>query len=236
MGVVQTPPRSLLLVHGAGSGPWVFEGWPESFPGITAATVDLQEGLDVATASHADYATKVEHAAAALPTPISLCGWSMGGLVVLQAAEPVRPHSVILLEPSPPAEVQGHNPDTEDGQGTFDPEAVYGRFPPGMRARAESTRARAERKRGIPVPGLSCASLVVYGDAFRHERGKAIGRLYDSDELDFPGLDHWGLISDVRVRAKIAEWLASGTRRETLPTLTAWANDLVERRSRPGGT
>ena len=209
------PPRSLLLVHGAGSGPWVFEGWPESFPDITVATVDLQEGLDVATASHADYATEVADAAAALPAPVSLCGWSMGGLVVLEAAERVRPHSVILLEPSPPAEVQGHNPDTEVGQGTFDPEAVYGRFPPGIRARSESARARAERKRGISVPSLSCASLVVYGDTFRDERGKAIARLYGSDELDFPGFDHWGLVSDVRVRAAIAEWLASGTRRGT---------------------
>jgi diadenosine tetraphosphate (Ap4A) HIT family hydrolase len=180
--------------------------------------VDLQEGLDVATASHADYATEVADAAAALPAPVSLCGWSMGGLVVLEAAERVRPHSVILLEPSPPAEVQGHNPDTEVGQGTFDPEAVYGRFPPGIRARSESARARAERKRGISVPSLSCASLVVYGDTFRDERGKAIARLYGSDELDFPGFDHWGLVSDVRVRAAIAEWLASGTRRGTLPT------------------
>ncbi len=43
----------------------------------------------------------------------------------------MRPHSVILLEPTPPAEVQGYNPNTEVGEGTFDPEAVYGPFPPG---------------------------------------------------------------------------------------------------------
>jgi pimeloyl-ACP methyl ester carboxylesterase len=203
------PPRSLLLVHGAGTGPWVFDGWREDFPGITVAAVDLHEALEVATASHADYATKVADAARALPTPVSLCGWSMGGLAVLQAAGRVRPHSVILLEPSPPAEVQGYNPNSELGQGTFNPEAVYGVFPAGMRARPESKRARDERKRGISVPSLPCASLVVYGDAFREERGKPVARLYGSDELDFPGLDHWGLVSDVRVRAKIAEWLAA---------------------------
>jgi ATP adenylyltransferase len=211
-------PRSLLLVHGGGSGPWVFDEWPESFPSISVRAVDLHEGLDVATASHADYTTKVADAAEALPAPVSLCGWSMGGLVVLQAAERVRPHSVILLEPSPPAEVQGHNPDTELGQGTFDPGAVYGQFPPGIHARPESARARAERKRGISVPSLPCASLVVYGDAFREARGKAIARLYGSDELDFPGLDHWDLVSDVRVRAKIAEWLTSDAPRRRLPT------------------
>jgi pimeloyl-ACP methyl ester carboxylesterase len=218
MAGLQTRPRSLVLVHGAGSGPWIFEGWAESFRGITVVTVDLHEGVDVATASHADYADKVADAAATLPAPVSLCGWSMGGLVVLQAAGRLRPHSVILLEPSPPAEVQGYNADAEVAQGTFDPEAVYGPFPAGIRARPESARARAERKRGISVPGLPFASLVVYGDAFRDERGKAIARLYGSDELEFPGLDHWGLVSDVCVRAKIAQWLASDTRRTTLRT------------------
>lgn len=204
------PPASLLLVHGAGSGPWVYEGWAESFPGITVAAADLQENLDVATASHDDYANNVVRAAATLPQPVSLCGWSMGGLVILQASQVVRPHSVILLEASAPAEVQGFNPDAEVKEGTFDPEAVYGAFPAGVRARPESARARAERKRGISVPSLPCLSLVIYGDAFRDERGKAIAHVYGSHELDFPGLDHWGLVRDERVRTAIADWLGTG--------------------------
>lgn len=207
------PPRSLLLVHGAGSGPWVYEGWAESFPGITVSSVDLQEDLDVATASHAEYTAKVAGAAAALPAPVALLGWSMGGLVVLQAAEHVLPHSLILLEPSPSAEVQGFNPDVPIGHGTFDPEVVYGPFPPRIRSRAESARARAERKRGISVPRLPCPSLVVYGDEFREERGKAVARLYGSDELDFPGLDHWQLVLDPAVRPRIAAWLTRRTGR-----------------------
>ena len=114
------PPCSLLLVHGAGSGAWVYESWSECFPGIAVVAVDLHEGLDVAAASHAD----------------------------------------------------------------FDPVAVYGPFPPGMRARPESSRAHAERKRGIFVPSIPWPSLVVYGDDFREERGQAVARLYGSDELD----------------------------------------------------
>jgi len=206
------PPCSLLLVHGAGSGAWVYEGWSDCFPGIAVVAVDLQEGLDVAAASHGDYAGIVAEAATRLPAPVSLCGWSMGGLVVLQAANRARPHSVILLEPSPPGEIQGYSTDTEIANGAFDPEAVYGPFPPGMRARPESSRARAERKRGISVPSLPCASLVVYGDDFREERGKAVARLYGSDELDFPGLDHWGLVRDLRVRTMIRDWLGLGSK------------------------
>jgi pimeloyl-ACP methyl ester carboxylesterase len=200
------PPASLMLVHGAGSGPWVFGGWAKSFPGVRVATVDLHEGLDVAVASHADYARRVAEAAA-LPPPVALCGWSMGGLAVLQASASMRPHSVIVLEASAPAEVQGFHPDIELRDGAFDPEEGYGKFPPGIRARPESVRARTERKRGISVPGLPCPSLVVCGDEFRAERGHALARVYGSDLLDFPGLDHWRLVLDPRVRTAIADWL-----------------------------
>jgi pimeloyl-ACP methyl ester carboxylesterase len=154
-----------------------------------------------------DYAERVVVTARLLPHPVSLCGWSMGGLVVLQAAVRVRPHSVILIEASPPAEVQGFNSDVELTTGTFDPEAVYGPFPIGIQARPESALARGERKRGISVPSLPCPSLVIYGDAFRHERGTAIARLYGSDERDFPGLDHWDLVRDGLVREAIADFL-----------------------------
>jgi hypothetical protein len=92
-------------------------------------------------------------------------------------------------------------------EGTFDPEAVYGRFPPSVPARPESSLARAERKRGSSVPSLPCASLVVYGDDFRAERGTSIARLYGSEERDFPGLDHWELVRDRRVREAIAGFL-----------------------------
>jgi pimeloyl-ACP methyl ester carboxylesterase len=154
-----------------------------------------------------DYAERVLAAARALPQPVSLCGWSMGGLVVLQAAALARPHSVILIEASPPGEVQGFNGDVAMSLGMFDPEAVYGRFPAGLEARPESSLARSERKRGISVPSLPCPSLVIYGDAFRDERGKPIASLYCSEERDVPGLDHWDLVHDRRVREAIADFL-----------------------------
>jgi phytoene dehydrogenase-like protein len=200
-------PASLLLVHGAGSGPWIFDAWLESFPGVRVSTVDLHEGLDVARASQDDYAARICAAARRLPEPIAVCGWSMGGLAAMQAVERIRPQSVILIEPSPPAEIQGRDARCRIVDGAFDPEAVYGPFPPGIRARPESLRARAERKRGISVPGLPCASLVVYGDEFREERGRQVARLYGSDELAFTGLDHWGLVLEPEVRTRIGAWL-----------------------------
>jgi hypothetical protein len=132
----------------------------------------------------------------------------MGGLVVLLAAARARPHSVILIEASPPGEVQGFDSDVAPRAGTFDPEEAYGRFPEGVLARPESALARAERKRGISVPQLLCPSLVISGGEFRGERGPPIARFYGSAERYFPGLDHWDLIHDPRVREVIATFLA----------------------------
>jgi pimeloyl-ACP methyl ester carboxylesterase len=152
-------PASVLLVHGAGSGPWVYDGWAENFPGVRVSAVDLQDKLDVAVASHDDYAHGVLTAAASVPAPVALCGWSMGGLVVLQTAQLMRPHRVVLLEASAPAEVQGFNPDTEIAGGSFDPEAVYGRFTDGMAPRPESSRARAERNAASQSPAFRAPRL-----------------------------------------------------------------------------
>ena len=186
----------------------MFDGWAESFPGLDVAAVDLHGGLDVARASMADYARRVAGAAAGLPPPVAVLGWSMGGLAVLMAAAEVVPEAVVLLEASAPAEVQGVDERVVVEPGTFDPEEVYGRFPAGMRARPESSPARAERRRGISVPSLPCRSVVVYGDEFPEERGRALARLYGSCELAFPGLDHWGLVRDPRVRTAVAGALA----------------------------
>ncbi len=155
-----------------------------------------------------DYADAVARAASELPQPLSLCGWSMGGLSALQAAERIRPQSVVLIEASPPGEVQGFEPDVELTEGTFDPEAVYGQFPSDARARDESLLARAERKRGISVASLPCPSLVIYGDEFRDERGAIVASFYGSDELEFPALRHWDLVREPVVRKAIAQWLS----------------------------
>jgi len=185
----------------------VFEGWTESFPELEVVAVDLLEGLDVASASHEDYAAAVVVAARALPAPVALCGWSMGGLAVLQAADRAGAHSVVLLEPSPPAEAQGVDESAEPRAGVFDPETVYGPFPPGMASRPESLLARLERKRGVSVPSLPCPALVVVGDEFRKERGAPVARLYRAKLVELDGLGHWDLVRSPEVRRVVARFL-----------------------------
>jgi len=199
---------TLVLVHGAGSGPWIFDSWRSSFEIWRVELVDLQAGLNVAEASMADYARVAVRASADAARPLVLCGWSLGGLAVLMAVERARPDLVVLLETSPPAEVQGSDLGIPLGAGTFDPEAAYGPFPPGVPARPESAVARAERKRGISVPPLPCPSVVVYGTEFPEDRGRAIAALYGSETLEFPDLDHWGLVLDRRVPQALVSTIA----------------------------
>lgn len=154
-----------------------------------------------------DYAACVVAAARDLPQPVALCGWSMGGLVVLQAAQEVKPDAVVLLEASAPAEVQGGNPAVQLVHGSFDPEAEYGKFPDGVRARPESGRARAERKRGISVPSLPCPSLVIAGADFPEERGRAVANFYGSELVEFPQHRHFDLVLDAAPRRAVADFL-----------------------------
>jgi pimeloyl-ACP methyl ester carboxylesterase len=138
-------PASLLLVHGAGSGPWIFDAWPASFSNLDVRAVDLHEQLDISHTSMDDYADRVIATAKELRTPVSICGWSMGGLVAMLAAIrlPTALHSLMLIESSPPGEIQGFQPEQEldTRSGTFDPESVYGDFPAGVHARPESRLA-----------------------------------------------------------------------------------------------
>jgi pimeloyl-ACP methyl ester carboxylesterase len=200
-----------VLVHGSGSGPWIFDGWRDAFGDVELVAPDLQEGLDPARATMADFAEAVVRAALGLPRPLAVCGWSLGGLAAMAAAERVRPDRLVLLEPSAPAETAGTDPAVPLEQGLLDPEATYGSFPPGQRARPDSLLARAERRRGISVPTLPCPTLVVHGDELPDERGAAIAAYYGAEELHLPDAGHWDLVLDPGIRRSIAEWLSLGS-------------------------
>jgi pimeloyl-ACP methyl ester carboxylesterase len=163
----------------------------------------------VAEASMSNYAAVAVRAAEWLPAPRAL-GWSMGGLVAVMAASRAEAAALVLLEPSPPAEVQGVDETVSPEPGTFDPEATYGPFPPGIRARPESALARAERKRGISVPSLPCPALVVTGEEFAEERGR-VAEAYGAEQLHLPGLDHWRLVLEPRAREAVRAYLSRST-------------------------
>jgi pimeloyl-ACP methyl ester carboxylesterase len=194
-------------VHGATSGPWVFDGWAARWPADDVRVPDLQEGLDVAHATMADYADRV--LAAVGDQPAILCGWSMGGLVAMMAARRCRPTALVVIEPSVPAEIDGGDPDRPLERGTYDAESVYGPSVPGMRHRPESLLARCERKRGISIPAIGCPLLVVAGRDYVDTRSRPVAEHYGGELLEFPTLSHFQLVVDQRVRDAVAHWTGS---------------------------
>lgn len=186
----------------------MFDAWPDALAELEAHAVDLHAGLNVSEAAMSNYAAVVARGADLLPRPTAICGWSMGGLAAMLAARQAGAARLVLLEPSPPGEVQGFDDAVPLESGTFDPEETYGRFPGEVRPRPESRLARSERKRGISVPFVPCPTLVVYGDDFAEARGRALAGVYSCEELFVPALDHWGLVRDRRVAAAVAAWLA----------------------------
>jgi pimeloyl-ACP methyl ester carboxylesterase len=200
--------RSVLLVHGAGSGPWVFDGWRGAFGDVETVALDLHAGLQIAEASMQNYEAAVAATAGLLERPLVIVGWSMGGLAAMMAARRVEPEALVLLEPSPPAEIQGYDDHVEPAPGTFDPEEVYGPFPPGVAKRPESALARAERKRGVPVRRLPNRTIVVYGREFPDERGRLLAAHYGVD-AKATGADHWELVLGPEARTAAAGFLSA---------------------------
>jgi pimeloyl-ACP methyl ester carboxylesterase len=186
----------------------VFDGWREALASLEVEAPDLQAGLNVAEAAMSNYAAVVVRAAEAVPAPTALVGWSMGGLVAMLAARPANAARLVLLEPSPPAEVQGEHPEIALEAGTFDPEGTYGAFPTGVRARAESALARAERKRGVSIAELPSPALVVCGDEYADERGRAVAARYGAELLHLAGRSHWDLVLDPATAEGVAARLA----------------------------
>ncbi len=199
--------RRVVLVHGATSGPWVFDGWAARWPGDDVRVPDLQEGLDVAHATMSDYADRV--LAAAGDQPAVICGWSMGGLVAMMAARRCRPAALVVIEPSVPAEIDGGDPDWPLETGTYDAESVYGPSVPGMRHRPESLLARCERKRGISIPAIDCPLLVVAGRDYVATRGRPVAEHYGAELMELPALGHFQLVVDPQVPDAVARWAGS---------------------------
>lgn len=199
--------RRLVLVHGATSGPWVFDGWAARWPDDDVLIPDLQEGLDVAHATMSDYVDRV--LAAVGGQPAVLCGWSMGGLVAMIAARDFQPTALVVIEPSVPAQIDGGDPNWPVEAGTYDAESAYGPSVPGTRHRPESLLARGERKRGISVPAITCPLLVVAGRDYIATRGRSVAEHYGAELMEFPELSHYQLVVDRRVRDAVAQWVSS---------------------------
>lgn len=202
-----TPPR-VVLVHGAASGPWVFDAWRPRWAGFDVRAPDLQDGGDLAVTTMDDYADKVVHAGwgPADGSPVVLCGWSMGGLVAMMAALRGTPAALVVVEPSVPSQVGGNHPSVTLEPGTYGAD-VYGSVAAPNQTRRESLLARCERKRGISVPRLPCPTLVLAGRDYAAERSRPVAEHYGATLVEYPGLGHADLVTDTAVADDVVAWV-----------------------------
>ena len=116
------PQPSLLLVHGALTGAWVWDVWRSHLAalGWQVNVIDLRGHgrslpIDLAAVTMEDYvadlasvAVQIERAQGVHPV---VAGWSMGGLVAMMyAAQHPETPGLVLIEPSPLLETGGKTP------------------------------------------------------------------------------------------------------------------------------
>ena len=117
---------SLLFVHGSWHGAWCFENYLNFFAatGIGAAALDLrghgglkQDDLFVAS-GQCEMADDVCEAVSALDRPVVVVGHSAGAAIAAQAATRTTLPGLVLLAPSPPAQIPGLKklPEVPDGK------------------------------------------------------------------------------------------------------------------------
>lgn len=168
-----------LMIHGAGGGGWEWRFWQEEFEkaGWTVLAPDLQPAANgLAKTTVEDYVEQVRKQAPANGKFI-LIGASMGGILVLKAAETLRPTALILVNSVPPKGVEwtpketpipdvipwanGPLQDTREALWDSDEEVILWAH---ERWRDESGAVVRALRAGIEVRKPSCPVLVIASD------------------------------------------------------------------------
>ena len=235
----------LLFIHGAANGAWVWEFWRREMKGLgwEANVLDLRgHGMsmtvDFETVTMEDYVSDVESVMpqieARFGLPPALLGWSMGGLVAMMcAAKHQEIPALVLLEPSPPEQVQGRataaelrnipiTPIGPEDYGLYpdDPSAshpaLYGLTEAEAAAALEHSRgaqesglARRQRKSGVSIAAgvIRCPVLVMYGkhgDQFPDEMSRKTALFLGAQATSLGDVSHWGLVYSEEVVKKAA--------------------------------
>lgn len=110
---------AIVFVHGNMQGAWVYSNWLKVAheSGVPAVAVDVRGhgGLpteDLMTAGLSDYGDDVADVARTFAHPPVIAGHSLGGAIVGVGASRAPASGLILLTPSPPANMPGAQPVT----------------------------------------------------------------------------------------------------------------------------
>jgi pimeloyl-ACP methyl ester carboxylesterase len=245
---------SILFIHGAANGAWVWDLWRRHLRpfGWEANVLDLRGHgrslpIDFTTVTMESYVEDVESVAAQIAAqgrhPI-VAGWSMGGLIALMyAAKHPETPALVLISPSPPAEVADPARSAlrrEQSAAPYGPE-VYGLYPDDPQASREALHdlndsearrvienvagaresgvARHQRLRGISIPAESIVMPVhvIYGERENVENNEKLAAYYGAGALALPDVGHWGVVYHESAVIEAAMHLSSWLRRVLRP-------------------
>jgi len=228
---------ALVFVHGSMQGAWIYTHWLRVAheADIAAVAVDVRGhgGLpteDVLTAGLNDYGADVAAIAETFEVPPVLAGHSMGGVMVGVAASRTPVSGLVLLAPSPPANLPGAQPvppvDETKPLPPADEQTVREKYMPNHigqdisamveRQCPESSVAANDRYKlrvSVDVEKINCPALCIAAGRdwpITHPPGqdKAVGAFYGAEHIDLPEAAH-GFMLDVDWRPGIdciLEW------------------------------
>lgn len=216
---------AIIFVHGNMQGAWIYSNWLRVLheAGIAAIAVDVRGhgGLpteDLLTAGLSDYGDDVANVARTFKQAPVLAGHSMGGMMVGIGASRSDVSGLILLTPSPPANLPGAQPvppvDETRPLPPADEETVRQKYLPNHtghdispmleRQCPESFVAINDRYKlrvAVDIDKINCAALCIAAGRdwpITHPPGQdaAVGDFYGAENINLPEAAH-NLMLDV---------------------------------------
>lgn len=225
------PKPVAVMIHGAGGGGWEYKFWQEVFEqkGWEVRAPDMMpsdKGLAKTTLD--DYITQTV-AAAGSARPVALIGASMGGGLVLKAAEKVKPDAIVLVNGTAPRAVldeprsvesipevikwaNGPLKDTEDAMPDSDRETVL--WAHKLWRDESGTVVRALRE-GVDAKKPACPALVVISlndTDVKPELSRRVAAWAGADSIEYAQMSHVGPLLSTRARevaATVEAWLSA---------------------------
>lgn len=210
---------AIVFVHGSMQGAWVYSNWLKAVhaAGIAATAVDVRGhgGLptsDLLKAGLADYGDDIIAVAQTFDCPPILAGHSMGGMMVGLAASRTPVSGLILLTPSPPANLPGAQAVPPVDETTplppADEQTVRDKYLPNHtgydispmleRQCPESSVAANDRYKlrvSVDVEKINCPALCIAAGRdwpITHPPGQdvAVGKFYSAENVHLPEAAH----------------------------------------------
>ncbi|QYK54593.1 MAG: alpha/beta hydrolase [Fimbriimonadaceae bacterium] len=212
----------VVMVHGAGGGGWEYDFWRLVWEkaGFQVSTPDMMpRNNDYAQTTFTDYLTQTKNAAKN-KRPLVLVGASMGGILVLRAAETLKPDAIVLINSTsplgvnspkggnllPPIVVWENGPiqDTRDSLPDGDEKTVQWAHP---KWRNESGAVLNTIRAGVRANPPACPVLVVIGledTDIPPANSMNLAKWANADIHSYAGTSHIGPLMGLR-RKEIAK-------------------------------